>query len=89
MPDRHLSKDWVSDQCFVTCPAGTTISMFLFGNAYEEHYRESEGSVVAIFNAKADTDNKGEVALKVFELDTILRLGTSADFAYCGSKTKV
>lgn len=69
--------------------AGTTISMFLFGNAHEEHFRESEGSVVAIFSARTDTDQKGKLSLKVFEPEAILKLGISADFAYCGSKTKV
>jgi hypothetical protein len=63
--------------------------MFLFGDAHEEHYRESERSVVAIFNAKAEVHSKGELTLKVSELGSILKLGTAADFAFCGSRKKV
>ena len=32
--------------------AGTTESCFLFGEAHQDHYRESQGAVVALFNAR-------------------------------------
>ena len=63
--------------------------MFLFGDAHQDHFRESEGSVVAIFNASADSDGKGGLSLKVNEPSSILKLATSSDFALCGSRKKV
>lgn len=32
--------------------AGTTESCFLFGEAHQDHYRESQGAVVALFSAR-------------------------------------
>lgn len=67
--------------------AGATVTMLLFGDAHQDHFRESEGSVVAIFNAEAD--GKGGLTLKVNESSSILKLATSSDFALCGSRKKV
>lgn len=36
----------------VTDLAGFTCSLFLFGDAFEAHWKESEGSVVGLVNAK-------------------------------------
>ncbi len=68
--------------------AGTMVTMFLFGDSHQEHFRESEGSLVAIMNAVAENDGKG-LTLKVNEASSILKLATSADFAFCGSRKKV
>ncbi|EIE24646.1 hypothetical protein COCSUDRAFT_46891 [Coccomyxa subellipsoidea C-169] len=66
---------------------GTMVTMFLFGDSHQEHFRESEGSLVAIMNAVAESDGKG-LTLKVNEASSILKLATSADFAFCGSRKK-
>lgn len=64
--------------------------MLLFGDAHQEHFRETEGSVVAVFNAAADKDGMGGgVTLKVNESASILKLATACDFGLCGSKKKV
>ncbi|BDA42677.1 probable protein MCM10 homolog at N-terminal half [Coccomyxa sp. Obi] len=68
---------------------GTTVTMFLFGDAHQDNFRESEGSVVAISNAAAGSSNRKEdVCLKVEESTSILKLGTSSDFALCGSRKR-
>lgn len=64
--------------------------MFLFGDAHQNNFRESEGSVVAISNALArSSEGKEDVSLKVTEAASILKLGTSSDFALCGSRKRV
>ena len=67
--------------------AGTSATLFLFGEAHQAHFRESEGAVVALFDARLDVRD-GEAALKVAEERCVLKLGTSADFALCGAKKK-
>ena len=67
--------------------AGASVTLFLFGEAHQAHYRESEGAVVALFDARLDARDGG-AALKLFEERCILKLGTSADFALCGAKKK-
>ena len=70
--------------------AGTTVTMFLFGEAHQDNFRQSEGSVVAISNALArSSEGKHDVSLKVTESSSILMLGTSSDFALCGSRKRV
>ena len=70
--------------------AGTTVTVFLFGEAHQDNFRESEGSVVAIVNAVAGSSKgKDEATLKVTESTSILKLGTSSDFALCGSRKRV
>ncbi|CAL8467671.1 g7209 [Coccomyxa elongata] len=68
---------------------GTTVTVFLFGDAHQNNFRESEGSVVAIVNALAGSSKgKDEATLKVTESTSILKLGTSSDFALCGSRKR-
>jgi minichromosome maintenance protein 10 len=36
----------------------TTVSLFLFGDAYAQHYKESAGSIITVLNAKVRCDAK-------------------------------
>lgn len=65
------------------------MTLFLFGEAHQAHFREAEGAVVALFDTRLDTARSGgEASLKACEERCILKLGTSADFALCGAKRK-
>ena len=64
--------------------------MFLFGDAHQSLFRESEGSIMAICNARASAGGPGQgVSLKVSDPSSVYKLGTSADYALCGARTKV
>ncbi|KAJ7567956.1 hypothetical protein O6H91_01G013600 [Diphasiastrum complanatum] len=68
---------------------GTLISVFLFGDAYSCHWKESAGSVIAVFNARVRRDVKrNEFSLSAFGGDQVLLLGTAADFGVCKGKRK-
>ncbi|KAH9327737.1 hypothetical protein KI387_007915, partial [Taxus chinensis] len=67
----------------------TTISLFLFGDAYPRHWKEAPGSILSIFNAKVRREDKGnEFSLSVFAVDQIVKLGTSVDYGLCMGKRK-
>lgn len=42
----------------------TLIPAFLFGEAYQYHYKEPAGCIVAVFNAKVRRDDKVRFELK-------------------------
>ena len=63
---------------------GNAISLFLFSEAYENHWKEVEGTIVAIINpGVVPANEKGKFSLKAFKEDEVVRLGTSVDFAMC------
>jgi hypothetical protein len=68
--------------------AGASVTLLLFGEAHQAHFREAEGAVVALFDARLDTAHAGAASLKASEARGILKLGTSADYALCGAKKK-
>ena len=43
---------------------------------------------MAVFDARVDAGRGGEPSLKAGEARCILKLGTSADYALCGAKTR-
>eukprot|EP00741_Cyanophora_paradoxa_P004986 tig00000842_g4833.t1 len=64
--------------------SGTAVSVFLFGRAYTEHWKETEGSLVAILNPKImESRERSGVALSVYEGSQIARIGFSAQFGKC------
>ena len=78
------------DQDLVIPRPGVTVTLLLFGDAHQSLYRESEGSVMAICNARASSGGPGKgISLKVADPSSVYKLGTSADYALCGAKTKV
>ncbi|CAL5219574.1 g1434 [Coccomyxa viridis] len=69
--------------------AGVTVTVLLFGDAHQSLYRESEGAIMAICNARASAGGPGQgVSLKVSDPSSVYKLGTSADYALCGARTK-
>ena len=67
--------------------AGASLKLLLFGDAHQSHSRESEGSIMAICNARMS--GQGRLCWKLQDASSIYKLGTSADYALCGAKTKV
>ncbi|KAL0422908.1 UNVERIFIED_CONTAM: hypothetical protein Slati_3313700 [Sesamum latifolium] len=71
------------------CLDEATISLFLFGNAYEKSCEEKIGTIFALFNCTVRKDNKGSgFSLSVYSAKHILKLGTSADIGICQGKGK-
>eukprot|EP00899_Mesostigma_viride_P006241 jgi/Mesvir1/15618/Mv03225-RA.1 len=66
---------------------GARVSLFLFGAAYEMHWKESVGAVVGLVGAAGSTDARG-TSLKVTLADQLFKIGTSVDFAVCAGTTK-
>ena len=75
---------------------GHLLSCFLFGPAFQQHYSENVGSVIAVANAKLlNNDSPSHsstsshaflsVSLSVSQPSQLLVLGTSFDFALCAS----
>lgn len=67
--------------------AGASLKLLLFGDAHQSHYRESEGSIIAICNARLS--GQGGRCWKLQDASSMYKLGTSADYALCGAKIKV
>ncbi|GAQ88020.1 hypothetical protein KFL_003940110 [Klebsormidium nitens] len=77
----------------VTDLAGFTCSLFLFGDAFEAHWKESEGSVVGLLNAKYKEEKGGARSSAPFCLSAengqqVFKLGTSADLGLCRGTRK-
>ena len=66
-----------------------TVTVYLFGDAHQSLYRESEGSVMAICNARVSAVGEGRgLCMKVQDPSSVYKLGSSADFALCGARKK-
>lgn len=48
--------------------AGTTESCFLFGEAHQDHYRETQGAVVALFGARVSAPRPASSGLRSMRL---------------------
>ena len=63
---------------------GCSVSVFLFGNAYETHWKEMEGSIIAVINPGIiAASEKGKFSLKTAKGCVLAKLGMSMDFATC------
>lgn len=63
-------------------------SLFLFGEAYQKHWKESEGSIIALLNAsvlpaKKEGHREGDVSLSLDQPTQLMKLGTSNDYGIC------
>lgn len=66
----------------------TELGVFLFGDAYEGHWKEIEGSIVAVLNATMlPASEKNRFAFKVTEANEIVKLGRAVDFGVCKGLT--
>ncbi|XP_024633574.1 protein MCM10 homolog isoform X1 [Medicago truncatula] len=64
-----------------------TISLFLFGNAYQRNCQEKEGTVFALFNSTVRKDAKGNgFSLSIYSPNQIMKMGTSVDYGVCKGK---
>ncbi|KAL5858480.1 hypothetical protein ACOSQ3_005938 [Xanthoceras sorbifolium] len=69
------------------CLDENTVSVFLFGDAYEQNCKEEAGTVFALFNCAVRKAVKGsDFSLSVSYASRILKLGTSVDYGVCKGK---
>ncbi|CAF4928939.1 unnamed protein product [Pieris macdunnoughi] len=68
-----------------------TVSIFLFRKAYNDLWKTTEGTVVAILNPNVldrSENSKDQACLSVDNTDRVMILGQSKDFGICKSKKK-
>ncbi|CAK1553851.1 unnamed protein product [Leptosia nina] len=68
-----------------------TVSLFLFRKAYNELWKTSEGTIVAVLNPNVldrSENSKDQACLSVDNSDRVMLLGQSKDFGICKSKKK-
>ncbi|GMP37523.1 hypothetical protein CsSME_00009157 [Camellia sinensis var. sinensis] len=71
------------------CLDEKTISVFLFGDAYQKYSKEVAGTVFALLNCAVRKDNLGPgFSLSVYSAGQILKIGTSLDYGVCKGKRK-
>ncbi|KAH9655183.1 zf-primase domain-containing protein [Citrus sinensis] len=71
------------------CLEENTISVFLFGDAYQKNWKEHAGTVFALFNCSVRKDAKGPgFSLSVSSASQIIKMGTSVDYGVCKGKRK-
>ncbi|KAJ6896923.1 hypothetical protein NC651_022959 [Populus alba x Populus x berolinensis] len=67
----------------------SSISLFLFGDAYQQNCKEQAGTVFALLNCTVRKDTVGTgFSLSVFSANQILKMGTSIDYGVCKGKRK-
>ncbi|ETM03116.1 hypothetical protein L917_00613 [Phytophthora nicotianae] len=67
---------------------GTELGIFLFGDAYDSHWKELTGSIVAVLNATLlPASEKNKFAFKVTQPTEIVKLGKAIDFGICKGTT--
>ncbi|XP_012081771.2 protein MCM10 homolog [Jatropha curcas] len=72
----------------IGCLDENTISLFLFGDAYQQNCKEQAGTVFALFNCTVRRDNAGGFSLSVYSPNQIIKMGTSIDYGVCKGKRK-
>ncbi|KAI3804025.1 hypothetical protein L1987_32193 [Smallanthus sonchifolius] len=75
----------------IGCLNEKTVSVFLFGNAYQKNCNEEIGSIFALFNcgARKNSKSKEGFTLTVFNAPQVLKMGTSADFGQCKTCSQI
>ncbi|EEF31558.1 conserved hypothetical protein [Ricinus communis] len=72
----------------IGCLDENTISLFLFGDAYQQNCKEQAGTVFALFNCTVRKDNTGGFSLSLYSPNQVLKMGTSTDYGVCKGKRK-
>eukprot|EP00891_Asterochloris_glomerata_P006657 jgi/Astpho2/6657/fgenesh1_pg.00101_%23_46_t len=68
---------------------GTNLSLFLFGRAHEESWKDQfEGAVVAVWGPQCKTDEEGRFSFSVSTCEQVTRLGQSTSFGFCRARRK-
>jgi minichromosome maintenance protein 10 len=71
----------------IGCLDENTVSLFLFGDAYQRNCHEPAGTVFALFNAAVRKDAKGNgFSLSIYSPNQIMKMGTSLDYGVCKGK---
>lgn len=70
--------------------SGTQVNLFLFDEAFETHYKESIGAVIAILNPNIarPQESTDPIGINVDVADKLLKIGTSRDLAICKATRK-
>ncbi|TKY75500.1 MCM10-like protein [Spatholobus suberectus] len=64
-----------------------TVSLFLFGDAYQKNMQEQAGTVFALFNCSVRKDTVGNgFSLSIYSPRQIMKMGTSVDYGVCKGK---
>ncbi|KAL0050163.1 hypothetical protein WJX82_005580 [Trebouxia sp. C0006] len=66
---------------------GTNVSLFLFGKAQTGLWKETEGSIIAVFRPEARVADS-RFSLSVDSEQQVVKLGTSVDMGFCRAKKK-
>ncbi|KAF6170755.1 hypothetical protein GIB67_015707 [Kingdonia uniflora] len=73
----------------IGCLDENVFSVFLFGDAYNKHWKEQAGTVFGLFNCSVRKDAEGSgFSLSVSSAGQILKMGASADYVVCKGKRK-
>ncbi|KAM6541644.1 hypothetical protein CsatB_006091 [Cannabis sativa] len=71
----------------IGCLDETTVSLFLFGDAYIKLSKEQAGTVFALFNCTVRKDSMGQgFSLSLYSPKQVLKIGTSVDYGVCNGK---
>ncbi|XP_021900527.1 protein MCM10 homolog [Carica papaya] len=71
------------------CLNNDVISLFMFGDAYQQNWNEQLGTVFGLFNCSVRKDSMGSgFSLSVCSASQILKIGISVDFGICEGKRK-
>ncbi|KOM42360.1 hypothetical protein LR48_Vigan04g255800 [Vigna angularis] len=71
----------------IGCLDECTISLFLFGDAYQRNMQEQAGTVFALFNCAVRKDSAGNgFSLSIYSPRQIVKMGTSVDYGVCKGK---
>ncbi|KAF5727818.1 hypothetical protein HS088_TW22G01515 [Tripterygium wilfordii] len=73
----------------IGCLDENAVSLFLFGDAYQQNCKEKAGTVFALFNCTVRKDAMGTgFSLSIYSPSQILKMGTSVDYGVCKGKRK-
>ncbi|KAK4746621.1 hypothetical protein SAY87_025658 [Trapa incisa] len=65
-----------------------SLSLFLFGDAYQKNMNEKTGTVFALFNCNIRKDNMGGFSLSISSTSQLSKMGTSVDYGVCKGKKR-
>eukprot|EP00884_Botryococcus_braunii_P012065 jgi/Botrbrau1/2085/Bobra.0047s0046.2 len=82
---RTSSNDNVYSVLTLTDLDGGSLSVFLFGQAHQDHRGLTEGCLVALMNPKVKAGDKSPM-VSVSSEEGLIKLGTAADFGRCKSR---
>jgi len=67
---------------------GNELRLFVFGDAFAEHWKESESAVLAVLSAQVRAAEGGGLSLSVDKPGQLFKLASSADFGLCRGERK-